>query len=101
MVNVTLDLHLLYTNYDERMKVNIGQGGFGEGNLNYGMYFTWSQLQTNTDLICHKWDLYYAEALNSILPKAKAVDYKHLFIGKKRQCSSLRSRINYQFKLQS
>ena len=28
-----------------------------------------SQLETYMELICQKWDLYYAEALNSILPK--------------------------------
>ena len=34
------------------------------------------------DFICRKWDLYYADALNS-LHITKAVDYTDLFIGEK------------------
>ena len=36
-----------------------------------------SQLEINMELICQKSDLYYAEALNSILPKQSIT---HLFI---------------------
>ena len=41
-----------------------------------------SQLETNMELICQKWDLYYAEALNSI-NITKTVDYTDLFIYRK------------------
>ena len=58
-------------------------------------YFTYSQIWTNIDLICQKWDLYYSDALNS-LHITKAVDYTDLFIGKKKT-ASLRSTINCQF----
>ena len=47
-------------------------------------------------MICQKWDLYYADALNS-LHITKTVDYTDLFIGKK-TTASLKSTINYQFK---
>ena len=36
------------------------------------------------DLICQKWDLYYADALNS-LHITKAVDYTDLFMKKKKK----------------
>ena len=44
------------------------------------------------DLIGQKWDLYYADALNS-LHITKAVDYTDLFIGKKKKKDS-KSKIN-------
>ena len=51
------------------------------------------------DLICQKWDLYYADALN-FLHITKAVDYTDLFIAEKKT-ASLRSTINYLVEPQS
>ena len=48
------------------------------------LYFTQSQIQTNMDLNCQKWHLFYADALNA-LHITKAVDYIDLFMWEKQQ----------------
>ena len=59
-------------------------------------YFTKSELKTNMDIICQKWDLYQACRVTE-LHITKEADYTDLFIALK-TAASLRSRNNYQFK---